>query len=366
MDESKKSLQLKKIEHFSSFHNFNLEPSGIRARKAYKIGRGKLLPYDTVYVEHQGATDPQTEDATKSFFEPTKERELNPKKKVFSFKRAADPEGSPTLFECSFPGCTQAFDLFSDLELHLDLGKHTTNSALRETSESLYDKIRKEWAAKFAAVDVALKQSAATLTASSAESAKAQPLQMGWAISKTHSGSTRFSPRVKEYLTAKVEIAERTSCKADPAQVEKDMRNARKPSNERLFNSKEWLTKSQIQSFFSRLAVSRRKERGIVGLSVEQEEDVECLVDDAERQGLMAKITDEVGLKHLITYDIYDLCELHQRNKLSTFNIPMLKNILSHLDISFKSKEKKASLVQKLKEVISECECDASLYEHLK
>ena len=144
------------------------------------------------------------------------------------------------------------------------------------------------------------------------------------------------------------------------------MRNARKPSNERLFNSKEWLTKSQIQSFFSRLAVSRRKERGIAGLSVEQEEDVECLVDDAEHQGLMAKITDEVGLKHPITYDIYDLCELHQRNKLSTFNIPMQKNILSHLDISFKSKEKKASLVQKLKEVISECECDASLYDHLK
>ena len=342
VDESKKSLQLKKIEHFSSFHNFNFEQSGIRARKAYKIGRGKLFPYDTVYVEHQGATDLQTEDTTKSFFEPTKERELNPKKKDFSSKREPASEGNPTLFECSFPGCSQAFDLFSDLELHLDVGEHTTNPAQWEKSESLYGKIRKEWAANFASVDVALKQSTATLTASSAESATAQPLQMGWAISKTHSGSTRFSPRVKEYLTAKFEIGERTGRKADPAQVEKDMRNARNPSNERLFNSKEWLTKSQIQSFFSRLAASRRKERGIVRLSVEQEEDVECLVEDAERQGLMAKITDEVGLKHPITYDIYDLCELHQCNKLSTFNIPMLKNILSHLDICFKSKEKKS------------------------
>ena len=52
VDESKKSLQLKKIEHFSSFHNFKFEQSGIRARKAYKIGRGKLFPYDAVYVEH--------------------------------------------------------------------------------------------------------------------------------------------------------------------------------------------------------------------------------------------------------------------------------------------------------------------------
>ena len=74
VDESKKSLQLKKIEHFSSFHNFNFEQSGIRARKAYKIGRGKLFPYDTVYVEHQGATDLQTEDTIKSFLsQPRKE-----------------------------------------------------------------------------------------------------------------------------------------------------------------------------------------------------------------------------------------------------------------------------------------------------
>ena len=79
---------------------------------------------------------------------------------------------------------------------------------------------------------------------------------------------------MKENLTAKFEIGER---KADPAQVGKDMRNTRNPSNEQLFNFKEWLTKSQIQSFFSRLAASRRKERGIVGPSVEQEEDVECL-----------------------------------------------------------------------------------------
>ena len=123
-------------------------------------------------------------------------------------------------------------------------------------------------------MDVALKKSTATLTASSAESAKAQPFQMGWAISKTHSGSNRFSHRVKEYLTAKFEIGER---KADPAQVGKDMRNVRNPSNKQLFNFKEWLTKSQIQNFFSSLAASRRKERGIVGPSVELEEYVECL-----------------------------------------------------------------------------------------
>ena len=43
VDESKKSLQVKKIDHLSGFHNFTFESSGIRARRAYKIGRGKLF-----------------------------------------------------------------------------------------------------------------------------------------------------------------------------------------------------------------------------------------------------------------------------------------------------------------------------------
>ena len=141
------------------------------------------------------------------------------------------------------------------------------------------------------------------------------------------------------------------------------MRTSRSPSNERMFNSSEWLTKSQIKGFFSRLAASRRKERGLVGLSLEQEEDVECLVEDSERQELIEQITAEIGLKHPITFDTYDLCELYHKKKLSDFNVQMLKNILFHLEVQFKSKDKKQVLVDKLSNVISECECVASLYQ---
>jgi Arf-GAP/Rho-GAP domain/ANK repeat/PH domain-containing protein 3 len=116
-------------------------------------------------------------------------------------------------------------------------------------------------------------------------------------------------------LKAKFVIGERTGCKADPTQVEKDMRTSRNPSNERMFNCTEWRTKSQIKGFFSRLAVSCRKEQGLVGLSLEQEEDVECLVKDSERQELIEKITDEIGLKHPITFDTYDICEYYHKKK---------------------------------------------------
>ena len=63
----------------------------------------------------------------------------------------------------------------------------------------------------------------------------------GMAISKAHMGSTRFSPKVKEYLTAKFLIGERTGRKADPSQVERDMGAARNQSNERQFSCTECL-----------------------------------------------------------------------------------------------------------------------------
>ena len=355
VDESKKNLLINKLEHFSCFHNFRFEDSGIRAWKAYGIGQGKLFPYDTVYVQHQGPTMLQTED---SFSNTIRERALKPRKKPSAKTNELTTDVNP-LFECSVPGCAEAFDSFSDLELHLNVGQHNNKQL---PSESVYDRVRRDYAAKFASVDVAQKTSPVT-SPSSSETPNRQPLEMGWAISKINTASTRFSKKVKEYLTGKFVIGERTGRKADPAQVEKDMRTARNPSNERQFSCTEWLTKTQIQGFFSRLAASRRKEQGLLGMSVETEEDVECLVKDTERQQLLDEIADEVGLKHPITFDVYDLCEYYHQNKLSAFNVQMLKNILSHLEVPFKSKDKKSILISKLREVIGACKCDATRYD---
>jgi Arf-GAP/Rho-GAP domain/ANK repeat/PH domain-containing protein 3 len=351
-----------KLDNFGAFHNFHFGSSGIQARKAYGIGPGKLFPYKPLYVKHQGPTMLQTEgNDAKHWFDSVKERDLNPERKK-------QPTASESLFECSVAGCAQAFALFSELESHLNVGQHTGTQA---TSESFYDKVRKDWAGKFASVDVASQTkcyatstlaTSTSLATSSSSAVNDTPLTMGWAINKTTS-STRFPQKVKEYLTARFLIGEKTGCKADPNQVEKDMRTSRNPSNERKFNCKEWLTKTQIKGFFSRLAASRRKENGLVGMSLECEEDVECLVRDSERQELIESITHELGLKHPITFDTYDLCEYYHSKKLSNFNVPMLKNILCHLEVNFKSKDKKQILVDKLKNVISQCECDVMHYE---
>jgi hypothetical protein len=128
----------------------------------------------------------------------------------------------------------------------------------------------------------------------------------------------------------------KTGRQADPIQVEKDMRNGRDIS-------------------FSRLAASNRK--NIFGLLIEQPEDVECLVEYSEREGLINAMNDEIGLCHPVTYDVYDLCDYYRKSKLTTFNLTVLKCTYSHLEISFKSKDKKINLIEKLKDILSKCEC---------
>ena len=51
--------------------------------------------------------------------------------------------------------------------------------------------------------------------------------------------------------------------------------------------------------------------------------------DSVEHQNLMANIVEAIGLKHPMTYDTYDLCDLHQQNKLPVFNVQVLKKVLS-------------------------------------
>jgi uncharacterized protein YggL (DUF469 family) len=146
VDKSRESLEVNELDNFGAFHNFHFESSGILAWKAYGIGSGKLFPYKALYVKHQGPTMLQTEgNDAEHWFYSVKERDLNPERKK-------QPTASESLFECSVSGCTQAFALFSELESHLNVGQHMR---IQATSESFYDKVRKDWAGKFASVDVA-------------------------------------------------------------------------------------------------------------------------------------------------------------------------------------------------------------------
>ena len=70
----------------------------------------------------------------------------------------------------------------------------------------------------------------------------------------------RLTDEVKQYLTKKFDLGERTGNKADTGKVAADMRTSRKPDGSQMFESKDWLTKSQVQGFFSRLMATHRIE----------------------------------------------------------------------------------------------------------
>ena len=274
------------------------------------------------------------------------------------------------IYECSEPGCCQEFDSMEDLDVHMELGVHE----LVHPNESIYDQLRRQWAAQFGNVTVdksnTLSSSADNTIHSEGESGCRLGLPMGWALHAPASKS-RFPDCVKVYLKAKFDLGERTGEKADSQQVAMDMRNARNEDRDGLFQRDQWLTKNQVKSFLSRLAAAHRKNVGtndseddVVGLSEIDDvsesqwmDEVESLEEEQERCSLLEAVESQMGVTHPIIYDTYDLCECNKENRLNIFKIVMLKEICSTFDIAFKSRDTKGMLITKLKEMLDQCSC---------
>ena len=65
----------------------------------------------------------------------------------------------------------------------------------------------------------------------------------------------------------------------------------------------------------------------------------------------------EIGLTHPIVNDIYDLCDYVKKEKLNYFTVSMLKEICTFFELPFKSRDSKAVLMSKIREMTHECQC---------
>ena len=117
-----------------------------------------------------------------------------------------------------------------------------------------------------------------------------QPVSVGWALPKPRAGYSRFNEKVKNYLTIRFDLGEQTGRKADPQQVSNDMRKATDEQSNRLFDSKEWLTKSQVRGFFSRLAATRRRQQEPTEVDLNSR-DLSREEEEADRQYLIEEVT---------------------------------------------------------------------------
>ena len=144
--------------------------------------------------------------------------------------------------------------------------------------------------------------------------------------------------------------------------VSTDMRQARNTQGERLFSRDDWLSQNQIKSFFSRYSRSRR-EAGNKCLTLSEFEEQNYDRDDEEEKLLREQLTEDIrqsiNVCHPIFYDVYNLCDLFSKQKLSAFKVVMLKQICGHFELTIKRKAKKVDLVNVLSEMIKSCECSA-------
>ena len=121
------------------------------------------------------------------------------------------------------------------------------------------------------------------------------------------------------------------------------MRKAKGENGERLFSREEWLTKAQIQGFFSRLSSSRRRWAGSSPSTAVDDKSDEQLIDEEEVSHMttVQSAATEIGLRHQVVYDIYDLYDYVKEEKLNYFTVSMLKEILlsssSHLHLDIQS-----------------------------
>jgi hypothetical protein len=148
------------------------------------------------------------------------------------------------LYECTEENCSFSFKTLDEFEMHVAVDRHSKPNT---DGEGFFDKLRRDWAGRFATIDKT--GEVVTQSTPCSNNQDTETLQMGWALQKRVS-TGKFPERVKNYLTAIFDLGEATGRKADPVQVSLNMRMARDESSERIFTLEDWPTNTQIKASF--------------------------------------------------------------------------------------------------------------------
>ena len=113
-------MEKAKIQYISRYHYFKPEETGYRAQELQSTGPGKLIPYQ-----------PQDFHSSYDILLPFQD-ELSPKTTNHLMKEKG--RNVTTKISCSdLMECIEVFDHERDLEIHLNLGKHSyTNQTDRQ------------------------------------------------------------------------------------------------------------------------------------------------------------------------------------------------------------------------------------------
>ena len=162
-----------------------------------------------------------------------------------------------TTFDCPENECVRRFRKYGNLLKHIASGKHNlklekmtlldrTKLLYKRTLESVHDQPLPSLPFQFKVVRSTAEKPWNTLEENWAALTKKPPVP--------------FSDKQRKYLTAKFDIGVQ-GMKWDPKAVTLEMEVGMTNSGELLFERHEWLTETQIKSFFGRIAAARRKQQ---------------------------------------------------------------------------------------------------------
>ena len=117
-----------------------------------------------------------------------------------------------------------------------------------------------------------------------------------------------------------------------------------------MFDRTEWLSNIQIQGFFSRLCLKQRskiQQESDDANDADDEDDylIEASASDVDEECLREArntVMDEIGLKHPIMFDNYDVCSLAREATLPSLKGKMLRHMFKHFELPLKVQDTNA------------------------
>ena len=118
----------------------------------------------------------------------------------------------------------------------------------------------------------------------------------------------------------------------------------------------------------SRLSAKRKQSDGKQTISDDDEpdddeelaEEYASLTDEKMLEKASVAVQSEIGVKHPVMYNVYNLWEMAFENRLSFFKVTMLREMCKHFEIPSNLRDTKSSLVKKLSHcemVVEDCSC---------
>lgn len=246
---------------------------------------------------------------------------------------------APRLFSCPNEGCICTYQRFSSVERHLEHGR----CVLKQERETLYDKAKLLYREKLLEGQTSQPQlQTATLQDVRPE---LEVLPKGWAL-KEGRKAQRFSEAQKAYLDEMFDRGKASGHKLDHVTVSRDMRFAKDFKGERKFGISDFLSASQIQSYFSRKSAKDRHAPAEERRQADYEE-------------MRAAVLTECQLRHPIVFESIDLCKLRSDNELNKLSVSFLVRVCQFLDIDTSDVRQKRKLpyTTRINDMLQSCTC---------